>query len=133
MKLHPILRPIVLAEEKEKALKMKTQATPRPWYVGKSCSNREHIEIFGQNNRRIARLVSHPGDCPEVPMRDFKSSPKDLADAELIVRAVNCHDDLIEAVSTLINIVNKGCETPEDQEFILDFYEQLLKRAKGKS
>lgn len=107
---------------------MKTQATPRPWFLeGDSAicvpewgsDEPDGVVKIAEVKKSYYRAKSSP------TIKEYK------ANAELIVRAVNCHEDLIESVSTLINIIKNGCETEEDKEFILDFYEQLLKRAKG--
>lgn len=56
---------------------------------------------------------------------------KDRANAELIVRAVNCHDELIEAVSRFLDHALNGKEQTRLSVNDLTRFNNLLKRAKG--
>lgn len=60
-----------------------SKATPRPWSLGENANGSPLI--LGANLRGI---------CPVISSHGLNERQ---ANAELIVRAVNCHDELVEA------------------------------------
>jgi hypothetical protein len=90
----------------------KTQPTPRPWklaqgdYAATDKTENETIFVTGAEY-------------------SYKSE-KDRANAALIVRAVNCHDELVAALDSLLN--GQIGQISSDNIIKLD---SLLKRAKG--
>ena len=69
-----------------------TKHTPTPWFVERDCIHNNEVEILmldgivGKNSR------------PE----EYK------ANAEFILRAVNCHDDLVKALDGLYSSIKAG-------------------------
>jgi hypothetical protein len=85
------------------------KATPRPWKLGHEIKwdhiNKNHTRIETVAKPSDSRF-SHPAVICYLKMCDEHWSPIDglrveqdmKANAELIVRAVNCHDELVEAL-----------------------------------
>ena len=89
---------------------MKTDnATPRKWFVNVWTTGRRTIESHG-NGHPIAEILPQHNDVH-----------KD--NAELIVRAVNSHDALLEACKLIASKIIGG-ETAKDREVILKAIQQ---------
>lgn len=69
---------------------IKEQATPRPWQVTKHYKNC----ITSENKGIIAQCSSFPS-----------SSSQDEANALLIVKSVNCHDELVDTIRISIGLL----------------------------
>lgn len=69
--------------------------TPTPWYVsGLEIATNLNMP-YGKKNRHIASVTDH---YPH-------GTPQDHATAEFIVRACNCHDELVEACKEAYNLI----------------------------
>ena len=104
---------------------MKTQATPRPWSF-----NKVENYIESQNGGLVASVRTGGLD----PLENYDM--KIRANAELIVRAVNCHDELVEIVENKIKFITQGGAFDESclgasQKKYLKKLRNLLKHAKG--
>lgn len=71
---------------------MTTQPTKRPWHITKIGN------IRSSNDIGIANM-----DYFEKSVEEYK------ANSELIIKAVNCHDELVEALKELNRSSGKGC------------------------
>ena len=99
-----------------------SNATPRPWSV-------DNGYMWGDGDASV----------PVRPViQEFAVSPGGLlyeeavANAELIVRAVNCHDELVAALALLL----KDCEDYEAWQrpcYAVDVAKAALARAKGEA
>lgn len=73
------------------------QATPRPWNAARVFKNnqKDAVHIFGgtykQNNHECVAIL---GDWQEG---------KQQANANLIIKAVNCHDELVKCLRDILN------------------------------
>jgi hypothetical protein len=74
----------------------RTNATPRPW-------KQERAYVLDGEGDPIA-------DCLTIGLIRRLSSQKTQADAELIVRAVNAHDDLVTALQHARRVIVVACE-----------------------
>lgn len=81
---------------------MTNQATPRPWSINKTYPNQiEHPEMFGFRGQfkiaecRFSQSLVRSADIKEAE-----------ANAKLIVKAVNCHDELVEALKDISDLDN---------------------------
>ena len=107
--------------------KVKTQATPRPWkFIQDRHKSGQVINAIstGESNRWIARMCLNP----EVSFEQEK------ANAELIVRAVNCHDELVQKLEEIKKIISEYPDLPDKKYkavLTLSGLDDLLKRAKG--
>jgi len=113
---------------------MKTQATPRPWDDAErgfrdSMSGGEHTTIDDDF------LTIHLDDGDSLEQNIYGSNyvviygPDQEANAELIVRAVNCHDDLIKLAESLMTTIIEL-----EPDFIEGGnYRSVMKRARGES
>jgi hypothetical protein len=54
-------------------------------------------------------------------------------DAEFIVRAVNCHDDLVAALKEAIAELNDWCEEESGESYNNPRFNDLLAKAEGRS
>jgi vacuolar-type H+-ATPase subunit C/Vma6 len=68
--------------------------TPGPWKVETGSRN---LRIKASVGRQIASIVRHPGDNPEIPMREFIASDIDRANAHLIAAA----PEMLEALESI--------------------------------
>lgn len=83
--------------------------TPIPWRITEA-SEKKTREIFGSNGATVAKLTA-----------------LDIDNAELIVRAVNSHDDLVEALENIL--YNDLIGVVSDEEINSTW--ESLKKAKG--
>lgn len=86
------------------AEQIETQATPRPW---RTDAEFDHENILGPDEAMVA-------DCAIFLNRKFgKRTPEiNRANAELIVRAVNAHDALVEALEDLLSDCDRQMQNP---------------------
>jgi hypothetical protein len=125
---------------------MKTQATPRPWKTGvllltpstKKWSANDQARVNSVEKCRIYSNFSETDFCKGRTIvascqHDYETREVEQANAELIVRAVNCHDELIEelelALSTVRTHAMQTYSRVSGEQAIR--IEDLLKRAKG--
>lgn len=104
---------------------MTKQATPRPWKY--KLSPAEH------GTPAQAWIMGGDGLC--VVMKQNCGGDQDAkANARLIVNAVNCHDELVEALKKaqvrLLELENSNLATKADQ-LARECIEQALARAEG--
>lgn len=83
---------------------MTSEATPRPWSI---LRNRDHIAIEAPHAHtlgytQIARINAARRGAHRGEKVGYHFYPEMVADAELIVRAVNAHDALVEIAETAI-------------------------------
>lgn len=71
-----------------------SRPTPRPWEV----HDDTNIRSVGGQHIGVASGPHTIGATPEVMERRRQEQAEDRANAEFIVRAVNCHEDLLEAL-----------------------------------
>lgn len=90
---------------------MKTKHTPTPWIAN-------HFQIQPEGNKFFKIADVSGFDLHEA-----------RANAELIVRVVNCHEELTEFLSNCVDIAHK--KNGADFGTILKDMEELLKRARG--
>jgi hypothetical protein len=102
-------------------------ATPRPWKTRKGFSS-DTIEIFAPNPK-----IKKPFQPTAIAVVEA-DTPEGKANAKIIVRAVNCHDDLValaEACLEWIDAVPKNTVLPAMPGFDRDWGNQVLAKAKG--
>jgi hypothetical protein len=109
---------------------MKIQATKRPWslcYVNHKCIG------FGKQTQRgiatITEMVANTVFDKNVALttKDFAISE---ANARLIVKAVNCHEKLVEALKDLMLCIQKENKEFSDQlQYSLDKSDKALKES----
>jgi hypothetical protein len=95
---------------------MSAKHTPLPWAVFEHADH-SGIEIgppytepyLKGNVRDVCTIRSNSGGYPR------SMSPEQKANADLIVRAVNCHDDLLEALKEFMSIWGSGDSTRESK------------------
>lgn len=84
------------------------------------------FNVLDNKNRRVASVDDISGELEEAE-----------ANAELIVRAVNCHEELVKEVERFYRYVQKLSAESKDDPYRyvldLDILEHLLKRARGES
>ena len=95
---------------------MKTQdkATPRPWVIETLAGKQIISQIINANRPEFETVA-------EIGRIDIQND-----NAELIVRAVNSHDELLEALKTLMQMIKDGKlvrDISKDSNF-LSFFEQ---------
>ena len=104
-----------------------SKATPRPWKIESS------VYIKGAQGERIAEVSEQgPRYCDPVD-----------ANAELIVRAVNCHDELVNelircraAVKNAVeSLKHLGCKAESTEYYLNEASKsnELIKHAKGEA
>lgn len=93
---------------------MNSKATERPW----------KLIDYGDGDIEITDLEQQFGAC-RVREESNENRAMMKANAELIVRAVNCHDELVAGIEYLLNSVEVLPFT------VREGFEELLKRAKG--
>ena len=71
------------------------EPTPRPWRTHGTVI----VSMTGDSDAPLAECNSH-----------WVSAPTCLANATLIVRAVNAHDDLVAAVKGLIDVIDGAAD-----------------------
>ena len=99
---------------------MKTQnATPRPWKIVQSEPYQKwENDIYPRIQIGEADKFSNERTVCDVWMNK-NSNEEGLANAELIVRAVNNHEALLEACKTVVNIWNnERSNIPEGIEIL---------------
>jgi len=115
---------------------MSTNATQRPWSVMTHyCGDRLTSDVSGHPYSVI--INNECGSWPEDTIAEvWGENNDDEANAELIVRAVNCFDELVEAVEVLLRCVDADLpgfsfwpEWPEMRAKI----DAALARAKGEA
>lgn len=96
---------------------MSKQHTPTPWRIGDHWNT-----IFGPPN----------GQPVPVIIADMRPADGDrVANAILIAKAVNSHDELLEALKGLVDRIKLGVEHTDD---ISTFHaEKVIKKAEGES
>lgn len=123
---------------------MKTKPTPTPWYVE---NTQDHTGItsdladWNSLPKRVCSLprpTDHWVDYPktwgdEGPRSRFELTPEGVeqlernrANAELIVRAVNCHEEFYRVMSDLLFSYAKEIDPARREEVL-----KLLAKAKG--
>lgn len=93
-----------------------SKATPRPWHIDKD------FPIITDNKG------SGIADCNYCAA---KSDEINCANAELIVRAVNCHDELVKVLYEAKQELLRRTNIDTDDWLFIDNIENLLKRAKS--
>ncbi len=103
--------------------KPNTQDTKRPWMIDKDFIYANRGGTYGEV---IASTNGYYGD--------------NLANAKFIVKAVNCHDELVEACKSLVefadNLKENGEPTEEETEAFGDVYikcQQALAKAESEN
>lgn len=93
----------------------KDQATQRPWEL-----EHTHTEMYGTKPIKKGWYIMHRNKPFEVDRDDFEmvislngfkyngSHEKLEANARLIVKAVNCHDELVEALQLVLRCIEAG-------------------------
>lgn len=103
---------------------MTTHATPRPWKVGYRDESCNDLVITDDNDEgNIAKM--HPV-CRVVPQPFYKDTQG--PNAALIVRSVNIHEALIDALRSIAGH-SKEFGSIEDPETMLCRIEEKAKRA----
>lgn len=87
----------------------KDKATPRPWKA-----DFENATVISSDS--------------EWPILSARYKPELRANAELIVRAVNCHEMLLEAVKNLLYIP----ESSSKHALAVEFAQNAITQAEGK-
>ena len=114
---------------------MTTKATPRPWFIDQG----KH-SLTGASAFKNGRLSSYrvPAKIFNVGISKQLTKEENDANAELIVRAVNCHDELCHRITMLQAILNDSLLPDDcrkylatDYDYVNDRTEDLLKRARG--
>jgi hypothetical protein len=102
---------------------MKPQHTPPPWQME---IDTELVYVLGKSKSGETEVICEAGS---IGNQDLQAQ----ANAALIVRAVNCHDDLIKTVEALQTALYRqsGFVTQIKDEKLVSDSIQLLKRAKG--
>jgi len=91
-----------------------SKATPRPWAVN-------HTRVESRDEHGVANDGWIVADC--------KYGPDGEANAELIVCAVNCHDELVEFLRSVVRGEFAGCPP---QSVLVSEAKSLLAKAEGK-
>ena len=94
-----------------------SEATPRPWKVSKSdWDGTDYWEITTADGVEVCMA---PTDFYAYHEGPFIAPDDNEADAALIVRAVNCHDELVEACKALVEwiagVKDLGVGSPSDR------------------
>lgn len=79
---------------------MTTKHTKTPWYISGSS---EYGTVFGGPASRL--IVPHPAD--DVKPKNWNGA-EDTANRALIVRCVNAHDELVEALAALVRWMDES-------------------------
>lgn len=94
-----------------------SKATKRPWIIKPHHGYKSlKTDIYSSNSPDTLATTGFFG----------RTDQETEANAELIVRAVNCHDELVKAVDLLFYCYNEGAKLTNPSEI-----EELLKRCKG--
>jgi len=93
-------------------------ATPRPW-------TRRQEDLRGGR----FWVVDRPGTLEPI---DLHEDDNGEADSELIVRAVNAHEALLDAIEELLDY-RGGADSPFEDEYVMERVEAALKLARGES
>ena len=80
-----------------------TEATKRPWNRGEN--GRDTFGIYAANGKRIAEVLPRPADD------GFGFADEAIANADLIVKAVNSHDALVAALEAAIPMLTPATVT----------------------
>ena len=98
-----------------------TQATPRPWWVGDT-----GMKVRGNDAYDVAVTSRScaPGHGVSFPIDDEAKK----ANAELIVRAVNDHDELVSLLTQAVDC--RKCHEYPDEDW-LERARSALERARG--
>ena len=78
---------------------METQATPRPWAIAQPAELRNVSQIVDGRGNALASLYYLLNDEPRALA---KTEAENGANAAMIVRAVNNHDALVEALEQVL-------------------------------
>ena len=97
-----------------------SEHTPTPWRYAVSCNGSGRVMILG-GDTWIAETPGHEAD-----------SRHRLANANRIVTAVNCHDDLLAALAGLAKVV-KDTHEPAAYEVHLKHAARVIAKAKAKA
>jgi hypothetical protein len=101
---------------------MKTKATPRPWKAPFIDENDADVISITDEDQMFGICVCREYSC--------ESKEQMKANAELIVRAVNCHDELVQALKDLLeNTVAKD----DQSHWAINNAAQTYQRARGES
>lgn len=86
------MKPNIKWTEKTEAAPVSGQHTPTPWVYGDAKGTLCAYRVVEPNERqRTIAFVAHTG-----------SNAQDKSNAEFIVRACNCHDELVQALQDLL-------------------------------
>lgn len=80
-----------------------TPHTPTPWHVYEGGSNPAHDSVW-REGRTVAAMA---GDSAQIAVAycDYFTDGLARANAALIVRAVNSHDDLVKALDDALGLI----------------------------
>lgn len=91
-------------EQRDRSLRIKRtgadKATPRPWAVGPSYTVGQRI-IAVKTSESIVQVYG-------------KTESESIGNARLIVKAVNCHDDLLAALRLYYDLHHERTASPAD-------------------
>lgn len=105
--------------------KTQEKATARPWTHKRPKTNKHRASEWIMSDQNFVAKVYGGTDF-------IKTREETVANAELIVKAVNSFDDLVEACQFVIDRVNeKGSLDIIGDEAVLECIEQALTKAKG--
>lgn len=100
---------------------MSAQHTPGPWFVDDELQIRAPDELDPQDEPWVVALVAvgcgHPND-------------QDEANARFIVRAANCHDDLLEAAELALKVIDDD-PSVDDWDAACDIIRAAIAKARG--
>lgn len=101
-----------------------SKATPRPWMWAESPKMKGSWQLWSAHEKGIYNtwIANSKGESI--------STDENFANAELIVRAVNCHDELVEKLEVAIRALTRLGEGNSANVFMM---KESLKRARGES
>lgn len=106
----------------------KMDRTPGPWRVHKDEHGRGY-EIYGNapapgwgqlGHKEVCRINAKKHGAKRGMSASYAEHPDDGANAAFIVRACNCHDELVEAVNRLLAPCNNRHEEHVAMQFAFD-------------
>lgn len=122
-------------------MKKLDQATPRPWEA-----EHTHIEMYGTKPIKRGWHIMHRNKPFEIDRDDFEmvvglngfeyngSHEKIEANARLIVTAVNCHDELTNALKAMVHYYGEctiQCQGGDIAPCVHKLAKQALSKAQG--
>lgn len=110
-----------------KGCSMQDKATPRPWKINENCLDAKeegYIRIGTDKDKWLCETKgTHVGS---------KVLGEALANASLIVRAVNAHDALVEACKTALDVLENDCTIDGQETERCKLLQHALALAEGK-